>query len=102
MSESPRRGPSPSGGDGRPWFTTLYPWKGNGMATLRSTIQKRARIVQEVRKDHGDCFTVRKGWRYVLVVCKVCRKMFQVPYNQPGHDYARRQLRQHESYGCRR
>lgn len=71
------------------------------MATLRSTMQKRAATVHHVRREHGRHFKVRKGWRYVLCQCKGCQKLFQVPYRDPGYSFAIHQLNIHTAEVCR-
>jgi len=65
------------------------------MAATKKRLLYRARIVHDTRADLGSTYTVRKGWHYVLLCCKGCRKYFQMPYKDPGRTYAMNQLSRH-------
>jgi hypothetical protein len=65
------------------------------MATLQKTLAKRLAVVKAVKAEFSKLFRVRKGWRYVLLACRGCNRMTQVPYNDPGRTWALRQLRHH-------
>jgi len=66
------------------------------MATLKKTLATRAQLVKDVRKAFHDGFKVRKGWRYVILQCRGCNRLFQVPYKEPGRSFAFRALEVHK------